>query len=109
MSAHGEQVDMSGRGGKLMNQALDLLKPKELSLHIGAEYRVIKPTDGHEVAALKEGQSVKTSLAIGVVVTANEVQSVAIPFEGTDVLRINTGEHGWVSFDADFLEKVESD
>ena len=100
---------MAGRGGKLMNQALELLKPKELSLAIGAEYRVIKPIDGHEVLALKDGQKVKASLAIGDVVIANEVDSAKVPFEGTSILRINTGETGWVSFDPQFLEKVSSD
>jgi hypothetical protein len=103
------QVDMAGRGGKLMNQALELLKPKELSLAIGAEYRVIKPIDGHEVLALKDGQIVKASLAVGDVVTANEVDSATVPFEGTTILRINTGDTGWVSFDPQFLEKVGSD
>lgn len=97
---------MTGRGGKLVNQALELIKPKELSLAIGAEYRVIKPIDGHEVAALKDGQKVKASLVIGDVVTANAVESATVPFEGTTILRINTGETGWVSFDPQFLEKV---
>jgi hypothetical protein len=100
---------MAGRKGKLMNQALELLKPKELSLAIGAEYRVIKPIDGHEVAALKDGQTVKASLAVGDVVTAKEVESATVPFEGTTTLRINTGDTGWVSFDPAFLEKVSSD
>jgi hypothetical protein len=36
-------LDLSGRGGNLFNAALDKLKPKELSLAIGGEYRVIKP------------------------------------------------------------------
>ena len=100
---------MAGRGGKLMNQALELLKPKELSLAIGADYRVIKPIDGHEVAALKDGQKVQATLEVGTVVTAKEVESATVPFEGTTMLRINTGDTGWVSFDAEYLEKVEPD
>ena len=99
---------MAGRGGKLMNRTLDLLKPKELSLAIGGEYRVTKPVDGHEVAALKEGQAVKASLAIGDVVTAQEVEAATVPFEGTTMMRINTGETGWVSFSVEFLEQISA-
>ena len=57
-----QAVDLSGKKGNLFNAALDKLKPKELSLAIGGEYRVIKPLDGHEAMALKDGQTVLQSL-----------------------------------------------
>ena len=67
---------------------------------------MLKIVHGHDQPALKDGQAVKATLAVGDVVTAHAVEAAVVPFEGTTIMRIDTGETGWVSFLAEFLEKA---
>ena len=98
-----------GEGGKdkLLNRTMARLKPKELSLILGAEYKVVKPVEGHVHAALKEGQEIQALLEVGQVVRANQMDFAIVPFEGKQVTRIDTGEWGWVTFSPAVLQKVK--
>jgi hypothetical protein len=49
--------------------------------------------DGHEEMALKEGQKVQSSLAIGDVVTAYSMDFAAVPFETTTIASTHASCH----------------